>query len=588
MQIQCPSCNALIDSGGSFCTACGAKLKVKKGVNRALIIVPIIAIILILASFVRFTQFNDSETDQQGIEIDGDFSDWSDVISVSDNVEPSPFNPNVDIVDYRVDSSRSQLSFYLQVRGDMLAGEPSGDNYVDTIYVFIDTDKNPDTGYYINGIGADYMLMVYGWSGDVLSSTLYSFTSTIQDWNYWEEERSAPAAINGPRIETQVRYYDLSLSENDVVDVLFYMQSYYVFEDFSDTIISNEPGALVVEQQGIGAESITGSGNRLLKLNIKAEGMDLIVRSIRFTRIGNGNDGDVSVVRLTDGNIAVDSGTLSNGAVNFQTNLVVSAGATLTLFGEVDLSSTSQTENTLGLRIMQPHDVVPNTGTTTLKNAFPQDGQYDLSYIDIIPEDVRIDGAFADWVGKHIRNDSNDNVRPNLDISKYGVSNTDYGPAFYLRVDGVIAGGVKVPYWNRVVKSDPGNDGGDVPPLPQPPKTGEDIVYIFIDTIPDIGYNDSIPIGADYMIEVRGRYNNVLSQSYYEWAGTISMEWKWTELGPVDVGLSTVEMEVGIDWADINVDPLNDHFYGYFLVTDWEKRHTDYSDTEGPIEGPTR
>jgi hypothetical protein len=344
-----------------------------------------VMLILIFSPYILV----DISKPQERIEIDGSFGDWSGVIATTENFEAAPFNPNVDIVDYRVDDRQLELSFYLKVQGDMLAGEPaSTGRHMDTAYIFIDTDLSSDTGYLIKGIGADYMIKVAGWQTEIHSSGLYEFTSEIQDWNLWESGGGVTAAASGSELEIQVGFGALYMDNDDMVDVLFYMQSWNHYEDFSDTVITNEQGVLVVEQQGVGAGSISGSGNRLLKLDIQAEGTGLIVRSIKFTRIGDGSDGDVNVVRLTDGNIEVDSGTLSNGAVTFQTNLVVSVGVTLSLYGEVDLSPSAQSGNTIGLRIMRSHDVTPDTGTITLKTASPQDDEYDLSYIGNIPADV--------------------------------------------------------------------------------------------------------------------------------------------------------------------------------------------------------
>ena len=65
-----------------------------------------------------------------------------------------------------------------------------------------------------------------------------------------------------------------------------------------------------------------------------------------------------------------------------------------------------------------------------------------------------------------------------------------------MEVDEEICGGVVVPYWNNLVKpvqrvgeSSGGNDTG----TELPPKTGEDIVYIFIDTDPWVGYSKDLP-----------------------------------------------------------------------------------------------
>jgi hypothetical protein len=83
------------------------------------------------------------------------------------------------------------------------------------------------------------------------------------------------------------------------------------------------------------------------------------------------------------------------------------------------------------------------------------------------------------------------------------------------------------------------------------------------------------------MIEVKGRFKKVLSSSYYEWVGVLNGEWE--ERGSVDVGLDSAQMEVGIDWDDIDVDPYNEWFEAFFLTTDWENRETDYSDDTLPF-----
>jgi hypothetical protein len=191
-------------------------------------------------------------------------------------------------------------------------------------------------------------------------------------------------------------------------------------------------------------------------------------------------------------------------------------------------------------------------------------------------------------VGKPIKNDTQQEVRrPDLDIQKYGVSRTKSGPAFYVSVDNEILGGLVVPYWNNltfpIITNATGGGGGKGP---QPvPKTGEDFVYIFIDSISDYGYSGDMPISANYMIEVIGRHNEVISASYYNWTGTSGSDWNWKRLGPVDVGLDMVRMEVGINWDHLNLNSQNDTFEVYFYATDWEQHIKDYSDGEGVIRG---
>ncbi|UCF07376.1 MAG: zinc ribbon domain-containing protein [Thermoplasmata archaeon] len=163
MEKYCPSCYAVIDEDSSNCPVCGTRFDASPGVNRTMIISLVIVMALISASLLAlFLTRPRDEAIQTAIELDGDFRDWSDVTSNSDPSEMAPFNHNVDIVDFRLDSRSSHLSFYIDVEGYMLAGEPGGEEHVDTVYIFIDADQNPDTGYFIDGIGADHMLEVYG------------------------------------------------------------------------------------------------------------------------------------------------------------------------------------------------------------------------------------------------------------------------------------------------------------------------------------------------------------------------------------------------------------------------------------------
>jgi hypothetical protein len=131
--------------------------------------------------------------------------------------------------------------------------------------------------------------------------------------------------------------------------------------------------------------------------------------------------------------------------------------------------------------------------------------------------------------------------------------------------------------------------GGEVTPAGEPPpirpKTGEDLVYIFIDSIPGVGYNYGLPIEADHMIEVRGRHNRVLDSSCYEWTGSFSSHWDWTESASVEVAIDIVRMEIAAAWEDIGVQSSNDTFNVYFIATDWERRESDLSNGEGAIEG---
>jgi hypothetical protein len=336
---------------------------------------------------------------------------------------------------------------------------------------------------------------------------------------------------------------------------------------------------------------ISGNSNRILKLELEAKDRGITVNEIIAKRTGTGRDADIVRIRMEDVNQnSIATGSLNNGEVTFRPEIKLNEGQSQTLYIVVDISNIAEIEKSLGFRIENNHDVDTDYGTVFIKNIKSDDGFYDRSYVLNVPDDIKIDGAFSDWKEKLVYNDtSKDAKRKDLDILNYGVSNTDSGPAFYLRVDDEMCGGVAVPYWNNEAKREPITPTEPIgePPGPPPfwPKTGEDIVYILIDTDSTSGYLSKMPIRPDYMIEIKGKNNKVLNRTFYEWSGSWPGQWNWSELGFADVALDTVRMEVALKWDDIGIDPDSQGFEAYFYTTDWEQRETDYSDLEGPIRG---
>ncbi len=110
---RCPSCKSLIEEIEGSCPYCGFQLKEDKNNKWLFVIVPIIAIILILALVVVINPFPESKEQEgehtEGIVIDGEFGDWDDVVSTTDMVEVAEFNSNVDIVNYRIDKTIEYL-----------------------------------------------------------------------------------------------------------------------------------------------------------------------------------------------------------------------------------------------------------------------------------------------------------------------------------------------------------------------------------------------------------------------------------------------------------------------------------------------
>jgi uncharacterized protein YuzB (UPF0349 family) len=574
MVLRCSSCNFSIDNKTKVCPNCGADVLQDKKSKLKLTLVIAVVIMFVFSSFlfVLINQRVEEINRPKGIEIDGDFTDWSYILPVTDVIESPMFNPNIDIIEYKIDGKLGELSFYLQVEGEMLSGEPGGGSHVDTVYIFIDTDQNPQTGFLINGIGADFMVEVYGWDSEVWEAELYSYTSSEHDWDMWDQEGSADAQVTGSEMEVQVLYKKLGLGDQEVVDALFYIQSWDGFEDSGDLVVSNEEGVLSVIQQGVGPIGISGHGNRLLKLDIIAWNTDILITEIIVRRIGLGTDTDLSGIRLeaANGNI-IFTGVISNGVITFRPDILIEQHQPRDFYIVVDIHPNAIAENSIGFRIENNHDIITDLGTVSVNREKTGVLQNDCSYILSIPENVIIDGAFADWEGKHVRNDiSGDVPSDSLDMINYGVSCFDDGIFFYLRVNGEMLSGEDIPHRNDISESEVNLDDGS-------PKTGEDIIYIFIDTIEGTGYIANLPIQADYMIEIQGRHNQVLTCQLFHWDGSHPNDWTWFSLGSAQVGIDTDQLEVAVGWEDIGVDLENDSFEVFFMVTDWRGESSDFS-----------
>ncbi|MEE9151387.1 MAG: hypothetical protein V3U20_06085, partial [Thermoplasmata archaeon] len=375
----------------------------------------------------------------------------------------------------------------------------------------------------------------------------------------------------------------LNFHNHETVDVLFYKQSWDRFEDFSDTVISNEKGVLLVNQKGVGESYISGNANRLLKLDMSAVNSDIIIEKIVLIRIGKGNDDDVSVVRIMEGTSTIATGTMSMGFVELQTSISLRDGDSKTFYVEVDINTVAQEKNSIGFRIAEPHDINTNKGTIALRSTSPEQNHYDISYITSVPQEISVDGAFADWTGKDLMNDNAGDVdNKNLDIIDYGISNTSEMVSFYLRVDGKIGWGRAVPYWNDAKAPQPAEPGepgepGPARPTPTPqPRTGEDLAYIYIDSdnVSATGYSIG-EIGAEHLIEIKGRYGEIISKKHLSFFGLSPQEWKWFEDGSIDAETDTSRLETQIRKSDLNV---TGHFQVYFQTTDWSGSIMDYSD----------
>src|SRR5256712_361224 len=161
------------------------------------------------------------------------------------------------------------------------------------------------------------------------------------------------------------------------------------------------------------------------------------------------------------------------------------------------------------------------------------------AYMVAPPSTVRIDGLFADWVGRdQIDSDSVPVKNPDVDILRYDAAVNASTAYFHVAVAGDLMAG-RVP--DRFIRLPPGQggNGSGGPPIPLPRRTGEDILRAYIDL--NSTDNVGLPfagIYADYMPEIRGVAGRITARTLYAWTGS------WSPVAAPSVALGRTDIEI--------------------------------------------
>jgi hypothetical protein len=447
-------------------------------------------------------------------------------------------------------------------------------------------DQDPNSGYLVKGIGADYMIQVLGWKQNIYTQVIKEYDSEDINWNDWEGFGSAVGAVKGSELEVKVDFNKIGMENGDEVDVLFYMQDYQNNEDYSDTIVSNSPGVLSVIQQAVGPEMINGTGNEMLRLDVEAKNADITIQEIKVNVLGV-SEYDISSVYIKHSSNTYQSGPLGTNVVTFSPGIDLTEDNSITLFITVDIDDNAMDGASVGFRIESKHDISINQGTVSLSTLKPEDDFHDVSYINAIPDDIVIDGAFSDWKNSLMEYDFTQDVsQQNLDIIEYSVSNTSSDVNFYMRVDGEYLGGDPVPFRNTA--SAIADVGPVIPPTPGSSTpisaSGVDITYIFIDSDNRVlsGYRYRT-MGADYLIEIRGKNGQIISKMYSKWFGDSPDDWRWVPQGSIDAKTDSSRLETQLSK---NALDISGKFTVFYQTTDWSGQKRDFSENKTTRAGP--
>jgi len=600
-----------------------------------LYIVPFMAVLLLmipvlLPGSIRTTAY--------AIEIDGSFGDWSGQRVVSLRTD-SGVSPNVRINRAGVVDNLDYLAFYVEVEGSMLQGGPDPQRLMDAVRIFLDTDGDASTGYLVKGLGAEFMVEIWGWGGTSQLAKLSSYAlgaSSQDNWGSWEQAAGLYAAVSANRLETEVPWLALMEQESIPVAVLFQAMSWDGQEQFSENVLSNMPGLLKISEKSLATATVSGTGIPLLAVELTSIEGDFSLTDLRVLIVGTAPLSDVTMLRLLDGTMTVlDSRVPAGRLVSFHPlqPIHVTNGNSVTLTVAADTSLSDGM--TLGLNLPMDDVVSPTrvSGGPWAITRLNLTATYPLGYLGFVPTGKVIDGGFEDWTNPEtdsIGESSTQGVN-GLDIASFD-ANISGSAYFYLRLQGRALEGVatpqpSIPAPNTTTPTvadtdrdtvpdtvdlfpfDFNNDGildvntshdvdGDsiidypfgadqwlnttipanfsvpyagrfvslyVGPTLRPPVSGEDSARFFVDVDNSTATGFLVGnIGADYMVELRGRDGRVTSSGVWRHSGATQSQWTWTLTGAASYALEQDRIE-----ASGAIPGLNSDSRVSWVTTDW-------------------
>ena len=407
---------------------------------------------------------------------DGSFGDWEGVPPYTQDPAPGT-NPAVALTAYRLAVDVDQFALRATVAGAWFA-DPDA---VHALSAFADTDRDPATGYRVQGWGADLLVSVEGSGGEVLGATVREFSGADpHNWSAWTSIGAASAAVSGSELEV-VAPWDDGRPGNPVV--ILFADDGQGSRSYSAVAFGKALGALranVVERTGVAARGTP----HVLDVELEAYGGPVTVEEVAF---------DVTGATLEPLGLPIT---------------VQPSGIPTTL--PVRLSTASAATGdlvTVVLRgVVTENDLPVLLGNRTVR-----------AYVESGPSGKDVDGWFWDW-GSDVTGDA---VQPTIpaDLDLVGTAANRTGAELFLFGDvrGSLLAGSPVPV--RRSRPVPGGEPEPAPPMTPTRAVGEDVFRAYVDV--DRDAPDGVPAlglrGADLFIEVRGIHGAITQRTAYEW-----------------------------------------------------------------------
>lgn len=288
------------------------------------------------------------------IDIDGNFQDWEMNPMFQDEEDSS--NPCIDIIRYSMTTDDEFVSFFIQTRSSILRGD---EGLMDTIYIFIENDKESDTGYSMNGLGADALLRVEGTGNEVITSQLLFFDreKATNDWQGWSYATTIEASARGTSLELQVNKEKI---QADGFEALVMITDSNRSMDTTE-IIDNDGylSVTVLPACGSNPNQVKFSPVKIL---LEAKHCDIIVRELKLKIIG---DAPVLFAFLTPTeNEKSYLGNINDSYITFSTDMKLKKDHMIVF--SVNMTIQHSHNTTIGLMIEDREDIRTDKGAVNV------------------------------------------------------------------------------------------------------------------------------------------------------------------------------------------------------------------------------
>jgi len=417
------------------------------------------------------------EEPASGFTLDGHFDDWGTRGVTAFTAATPAADPAVGLKSYAVFDTGAHLMLYAEVDG-LLFSDPVG---LDTVHAFIDADRDPRTGYRVNGLGAEYRVSVSGGAGAVESSTMFQFSSEDQeDWNEWHSWLNPSVGLAPHSLEIDIPTKRLLGLDDPLVTFVV---------EANDGDGSSSRAAIGSGQSAVHASLVPTT----TLLSVAGE-----IGTLRVSRAGVGGSTITAVQLEVDGpaTATIQGLPATLDAANPQWSLPII----------VTPSGAAQAGDSARVRI---RDITADAPVTL-------ESQELAAYLFSESTQKRIDGLFADW-SDAVPSPGRVPVNPDVDLLEYGTGSDVTTAYFYARVAGTALGGARVPeHAGRYAP--PPRDSGGATSGERVRRSAEDrlTVWIDADASPATGDRRS-GLGAEWRVEVFGKGGRMTHQQVYLW-----------------------------------------------------------------------